>query len=383
MIRWVIALVLFSFLTGCVTPAVVPGDDAAVSPTLMLDTTPSAIVRATSTAVLSTSTPTAIPSPTLPAIKAEDQYAFSQLKRLGRGINLGNALEAPNEGEWGVVLQEDYFRLIKEAGFQSVRIPIRWSNHAAKDAPYTIDPEFFARVDWAIDQAIKNDLAVVINIHHYEELMDVPRLHHERFLALWQQIADHYKNAPETVMFELLNEPMGTLSGTSWNDFAAEAITVIRRTNPKRTIVVGPGNWNNVDALPELVLPEDDRNLIVTFHFYAPFAFTHQGAEWVTSAGPVGTQWNGTEAEKALLNIDFDLAELWGQKYRRPIYLGEFGAYNKADMDSRHRWTDFVARTAEDRDFGWAYWEFCAGFGAYDPQAGRWNEPILTALIPR
>ena len=37
-------------------------------------------------------------------------------KRLGRGINLGNALDAPKEGEWGVTLKEGYFKAIKEAG---------------------------------------------------------------------------------------------------------------------------------------------------------------------------------------------------------------------------------------------------------------------------
>ncbi len=63
-------------------------------------------------------------------------------ERLGRGINLGNALEAPAIGGWGVVLEEEYFRLIKEKGFSSVRIPIRWSAHAQANPPYTIDEDF-------------------------------------------------------------------------------------------------------------------------------------------------------------------------------------------------------------------------------------------------
>jgi endoglucanase len=374
--RPLIMLGCLVFLFGCAAPVVTPENTAAPLPT---GTT---MERPTVTLAPTRAAPEPTPTATLPVIQEADMYAYSQLKRLGRGINLGNALEAPQEGEWGVVLQEDYFRLIKEAGFQSVRIPIRWSAHAEKDAPYTIDPDFFGRVDWAVDEAIKNDLAVVLNIHHYEEIMDSPRLHRDRFLALWEQIAQHYLNAPEEVMFELLNEPMNTLSSTSWNEFAADAIEVVRRSNPKRTIVVGPGNWNNVDALIMLALPENDRNLIVTFHFYQPFEFTHQGAEWVINPGAVGTKWTGTEAEKSLLEIDFDLAYAWGQKYRRPIYLGEFGAYSKGDMESRHVWTDFIARTAEAKGFSWAYWEFCSGFGAYDPASGQWNEPILSALIP-
>jgi endoglucanase len=374
--RFVIVLAYLAFLCGCAAPVKISENTDAPSPT------GTAVEQPTATLAPTQTPPKPSPTPTSTAIQEADMYAFSQLKRLGRGINLGNALEAPQEGDWGVVLQGNYFRLIKEAGFQSVRIPIRWSNHAEKDAPYTIDVDFFARVDWAVAEARKNDLAVVLNIHHYVEIMDSPRLHRDRFLALWEQIAQHYKNAPDEVMFELLNEPTDTLSSTSWNQFAADAIEVVRRSNPKRTIVVGPGNWNNVDSLVELALPENDRNLIVTFHYYLPFEFTHQGADWVTNPGAVGTKWTGTEAEKSLLEIDFDLASAWSQKYHRPIYLGEFGAYGKADMASRHEWTNFIARSAEARGFGWAYWEFCSGFGAYDPTTSQWNEPILSALIP-
>jgi endoglucanase len=362
-------------LCGCVapmspTPAPVPTATRMELPT---QTPPPAM------------TPTVPPTATVPVytVDAVDRYAYDQLNRLGRGINLGNALEAPLEGEWGVVLQEEYFRLIKEAGFQSVRIPVRWSAHAAAEEPYTIAPEFIARVEWAVDEAVKNDLAVVLNIHHYEEIMVSPPDHLHRFLALWEQIATHFMNAPETVMFELLNEPMGTLSSSTWNQYAAKAIEVIRRTNPKRTLIVGPGSWNSSDALVDLKLPEDDRNLIATFHFYGPFEFTHQGAEWVTNPGAVGTKWSGTDAEKTVLAISFDLAAAWGHKYHRPIYLGEFGAYNKADDESRHAWTAFIARTAEERGMAWAYWEFCAGFGAYNPTTGQWNAPILSALIPK
>ncbi len=87
---------------------------------------------------------------------AEPKDAFDYNRLLGRGMNLGNALEAPNEGEWGLTLKEDYFEAIRRAGFDSVRIPIRWSAHAGAYAPYTIDERFFSRVDWAantIEQA--------------------------------------------------------------------------------------------------------------------------------------------------------------------------------------------------------------------------------------
>jgi endoglucanase len=82
------------------------------------------------------------------------------------------------------------------------------------------------------------------------------------------------------------------------------------------------------------------------------------------------------------MRSDLSLAAIWGKEHNRPIFLGEFGAYSKADMDSRALWTDAVARTAEELGITWSYWEFCSGFGVYDATAGRWNEGILNALIP-
>ncbi|MBN1813253.1 MAG: glycoside hydrolase family 5 protein, partial [Anaerolineae bacterium] len=307
--------------------------------------------------------------------------AYERNARLGRGVNLGNALEAPQEGEWGVVLQEEYFDLIAEAGFDSVRIPIRWSAHAEPDAPYTIDPVFFMRVDWAVDQALSRGLLVVLNIHHYEEIMENPQGQRERFLALWEQIASHYQGYSLDLLFELLNEPMGELTEDLWNEMLGEALDVVRQTNPQRDIIVGPVNWNSLYALHGLELPED-RHIIVAFHSYDPFEFTHQGAEWVSgSEAWLGTTWEGSLAQERAITRAFDLAAVWAEAHDRPLTLGEFGAYSKADMESRALWTAFVARQAEARGMSWAYWEFCAGFGVYDASRRTWNEPILEALL--
>lgn len=317
-------------------------------------------------------------------VAQRDAFAFEQNRRLGRGLNLGNALEAPGEGEWGVVLEEDFFKIIKAGGFDSVRVPIRWSAHAEAGAPYTIDPAFFDRIDWVVENALENDVAVILNIHHYEELIISPRQHNERFLALWRQIAAHYQAAPDQVFFEPLNEPNGVIAaGQTWNNLAAEVIQEIRKTNPDRTLILGPGDWNAISGLRKLRLPEDDRNLIVTVHYYQPFNFTHQGAEWADDMDRhLGTTWSATQSQRFMVETDLDQAARWGAENGRPIFLGEFGAYNKADLDSRTLWTSYVARQAEARGISWAYWEFCAGFGAYDRAAGDWVAALHEALIP-
>jgi aryl-phospho-beta-D-glucosidase BglC (GH1 family) len=311
---------------------------------------------------------------------------FKELKPpFGRGINLGNALEAPREGEWGVTLEADYFRVIKEAGFDSIRLPVKWSNHAEQSAPYTIDPAFFARVDWAVEQALSRGLQVVLNVHHYGEMDENPDAHQARLVGLWTQIGAHYKDRPATLAFELLNEPHDKLTAAKWNTILLEALAVVRKTNPTRTVVVGPVAWNGIGELKSLELPEADRNIVATVHYYGPFAFTHQGAHWLDakSRPPLGTPWRGTDAERAVIAKELDTAAAWSLKHRRPMYLGEFGAMQTADQESRVRWTKFIAEEALKRKIGYAYWEFCSGFGAYDSAKREWNAPLREALVPK
>ena len=157
----------------------------------------------------------------------------------------------------------------------------------------------------------------------------------------------------------------------------------MRATNPTRAVIVGPPFWNGIWALPKLKLP-DDPNLIVTVHYYEPFKFTHQGASWAPDDVKKlsGLKWEGTEAEMKRLRGDFDKAAEWAKTNNRPVFLGEFGAYEKADIESRAKWTAAVVQEAEARGFSWAYWEFASGFGAYDRQKKSWREPLLGALIP-
>jgi endoglucanase len=297
-------------------------------------------------------------------------------------MNLGNMLEAPREGEWGLTLKADFFAKIKEAGFSTVRIPIRWSAHAKPGAPYTIDAAFFKRVDWAIDQAFARKLVAVINVHHYDEIYREPDRHLPRLLGLWKQIARRYRHRPDRLFFEVLNEPNSKLTDERWQKMVPQILAVIRESNPRRMVIVGPANWNHVDHLDKLRLPAKDRRLIATFHYYSPFAFTHQGADWVPGSKKwLGTTWPATNKDKDALRKDFARAAAWTKKNQRPLFLGEFGAYSAADMAARARWTGAVAREAEKHGISWCYWEFGAGFGAYDLDARTWRKPLLRAML--
>jgi endoglucanase len=447
------------------------------------------------------------------AISGGDVFAVNKL--LAKSINFGNALEAPTEGAWGIVLEESYFEAIKNAGFTGIRLPIKFSSHALSTAPFTIDKTFMERIDWAVNNATTRGLAIIVDMHHYDELMTAPAANKERFLSMWQQIATHFKDAPVSVVFEIHNEPNGNIEPL-WNEYAAAALNIIRESNPTRAVVVGPNGWNSAWRLPELKLP-DDKNLIVTFHNYEPFEFTHQGAEWINPIPAVGVGWpqpgaalrapwqnwswdttlepNGDTAFNVTYNKGYagayfhrdtgatgfsslkiktdkavslmvlcleknvqgvanppgkavqtqagvtlevslascgttttlgdlmiqnntnaavptfkleqlelsnasgneslfsnaqdkaaaylEYAAKWGKTNNRPIFMGEFGAYGKADTASRVKWTTFMRSESEKRGIAWAYWEFGAGFGAYDRTAKAWRPELLGALIPK
>jgi len=314
------------------------------------------------------------------ALSSSDADAFADNRLLGRGINLGNALEAPYEGAWGVTLKELYFQVVKNAGFNSVRIPINWSAHAQSESPYQIDPTFFDRVDWAVDQALSRHLSAVIDIHHYTQMDQDPVKNAPRLLALWKQIAERYRNRPQNLFFELFNEPQDKFSDQRWNEVFPALLAAIRENNPKRMVIVGPGYWNSLDHLPLLQLPRDDRRLIVTFHYYKPFHFTHQAQDWMPSSMEwKGTGW-GTPQERDELHENFAKAAAWASENQRPLYLGEFGVSEQADMVARASWARAVAREAEHLGFSWSYFQFCSNFGAYDKTTESWNPQLLEAL---
>lgn len=314
----------------------------------------------------------------------EMRDAFFYNARLGRGINFGNALEAPFEGGYGMYIRDEYFPIIRDAGFDSVRIPIKWSNHARNEPPYELFDKMMNRVDHVVQMSLEHDLAAVINIHHYDEMMTFPLEHEERFLALWAQIADRYKAYPDTLYFEILNEPHNQLTDEIWNRQLQAALGIIRETNPMRPVIFGPTHWNNIDKLGALKVPPNDPNLIVTFHYYSPFEFTHQAADWVSGAEAWrGTEWTASESEMRAVRSDFDSALAWAEQHNVPLYMGEFGAYGEADMASRERWTSFVVQEAEARGFSFAYWEFASSFGAFNKSKGEWRPELLGALIQK
>ena len=333
--------------------------------------------------------------------------------RFKKGINLGNRMDAPNEGDWGGVIQAEDFPFIARRGFDHVRIPIRFSGHAGAASPYTIDAAFFSRVDTVLNQAAAANLAVVVDMHHYDDLAANVAAHRDRFVALWTQIAARYQSRPDTVAFELLNEPYMQLD-TTWNDVMLPAIRAIRATNPRRLLIADSVFWADPTKLSALTLP-DDANIMAAIHLYEPKLFTFQGQDWmgpiylttgVIFPGPPATSINPVQAAKdaswanqwfndyntkpaatnpsgpATITAQIALITAYRQSQGRTVYNGEWGPQDGGALDSRVRLVTEVRQQCESAGIGWAIWEDPTNMSLFDARAGTWLTAIIDALLP-
>ena len=312
------------------------------------------------------------------ALSADALSPAAQVAQMKRGVNI-----VGYDPIWRDTSKArfklEHFKIIKDGGFDTVRINLY--GFRPMNDKLELPASWYATLDSLVDAAVKQGLNVVLDEHDYEHCgkdADSCRTH---VLAFWTQVAEHYRNAPSLVTFEILNEPSG-LMDDKWNALIPAALAIIRKTNPTRNVLIGPAFWNNISHLAQLELPENDRHIIVSVHYYEPHPFTHQGASWSPETVKLsGIRW-GTPADYAKLEENFDIAQAWAKKHDRPVFLGEFGAYDKAPQEDRIKYTAAVARAAEKRGWAWAYWQFDSNFVVYLIDEARWNEPIYRALVP-
>jgi endoglucanase len=305
---------------------------------------------------------------------------FEQVKQMGRGVNIIGYDPLWNDFA-KARFQARHFQIIHDGGFQTVRVNLQVFRHM--NQANQLNETWFQTLDWVVKNGLANHLQVILDEHDYGTCGTDAAACKPKLLAFWEQVAEHYKDAPASVLFEILNEPNGQLTPEVWNGLLKEALAVIRKTNPQRNVIVGPASWNNIHYLDRLQLPAGDRHIIATVHYYLPMEFTHQGASWNrATANLSGVKW-GTDQEKQRVVDDFNGVQQWSKTENRPILLGEFGAYDKGDMDSRVRYTSFVARTAESLGWAWTYWQFDSDFIVWDMAKDRWVEPIWKALVPQ
>lgn len=295
----------------------------------------------------------------------ENMSAMDYAKDMGIGLNLGNTMEAysssgcekasyewiPKIGDnspinyetcWGAVeTTQEAIDGMKEAGFRTVRIPVFWGNMMENDGKYTINPDYMKRVREIVDYCIKDDLYVVVNIHHFDEfiirrnsLEDCKKI----FTTLWTQIANEFKDYSDKLVFEGYNEYLGgsqfdengelkDLSPAdgyemtnTLNQVFVDAVRATGGNNAERLLIVS-GYWTNIDNTTKdsFVMPKDSAKdrLMVSVHYVDNMCY------WINTIG--GQDWlDYSKNQCELLKAAFTDKGI-------PVFVGECSAKYQSD----------------------------------------------------
>lgn len=318
--------------------------------------------------------------------------------KLGRGMNLGNAWESKGQtgssGDcgWGNCIKDEYFKIVKDAGFNSIRLPVRWNYDADQNSPYNLNSGRLSGVKADIDLALAQGLVVIVNFHHYEELNNVAVYHDnnpsnyekekKRFLGMWEQVAKAMESyGDDQVVLEILNEPH-EMKNEYVDDLMLSAYEVIRKNAPGKTIMFEGNGYSKFAQISNVKLPADG-NIIFTGHYYEPFSFSHQGHGY-----DCGTRLKDSDLSKMpgqfKAYVDSALTHYPDVNGGHiPLNMGEFGistcSGNGPTSEERAKWTDAAIKEAEKYGMSWHYWGL-TGVGGFEAYTGSWNSNLYSVF---
>jgi endoglucanase len=329
-----------------------------------------------------------------------------------RGVHLTKWFQAatPQQIQFSKYKKAD-FENILSLGCDVIRLPINLHAMADSADGYNLDPLFLTFLDQAVDWAEELNLHLILDNHTFDPSSSTDPNIGDILIPVWRNMADHFKNRPRLIYFEVLNEPHG-ISSDVWNAIQQSVVAAIREIDSVHTIIVGPSDWNSYNKLSEMPVYADT-NLIYTFHFYDPFIFTHQGATWVSPSminlrnvpfpynqsemPPLPDEllgsWvhnlynnyptDGTEQKvKELINI----ADAFQKSRNVPLFCGEFGVYKLySDNEDRVAWYQLVREYLESNGIEWTIWDYQGGFGLFENDTDELfdydlNMPLIRAL---
>ncbi len=335
--------------------------------------------------------------------------AFAQSPRcpFTRGFNLGGWFQGDSAGD----IQNSYtitdLEQMMALGIDHVRLPIDLYNMSGNGPWYVIDPLLLMYVDRVVDWAEELGLYILLDNHSHMTLGEDPE-RRQRLIAVWQQMAEHFKDRSELVLYEIHNEPVG-ISAAEWGYIQRAAINAIRTIDSKHTLVVSPGEVGSYDYFDELPWYTDN-NLLYTFHFYDPFIFTHQGTNWTSpsmenvtgvpypyDAGRmpsmpgqfVGTwlgqlwSWYAAAGTPASLANRMRIPVRFRDNRRVPIHCGEFGVWQFGpDPAERAQWHADVRALLDADNIAWTMWGYRGGFGIFRKDSpGAFPYDLDTAVV--
>lgn len=268
---------------------------------------------------------------------------------------------------------EKYFKIIKEAGLDHVRLPIR-GKHLEE-----LGDEYLDHIEDVCNTALKCGLIPIMDLHWYKDMCKDPYGHKEGFLKLWDKLASYWVNMDKRVLFEICNEPCNNYTFKILNEIQNEAIEIIRKYQPDRILLAACAHYNTIEHLHFLELPEDDENIIVTIHDYTPMALTHQG---MGNRPKTDYDWD-TPDMRAYLAARFEVAAVWARMHNRRLHLGEFGVPYWVAMEKRVSWLKYMISLCEKHGIAYSLWEMTRGFRAWKKDEEEWYPEIIDTLTQK
>jgi endoglucanase len=329
-----------------------------------------------------------------------------------RGVNLTGWFQAENARkiQFRKFRKKDFID-IKGLGCDAIRLPVNLHGMTSGEPDFTIDPLFISFLDSAVNWAEELHLYLLIDNHSFDPSVNTSPDIGQILVRVWAQIAGHYKDRSNYILYEMLNEPHG-ISNQLWGNIQQQTIDAIRTRDTRHTIIVGPSGFNSYNDLDQMPV-YTDTNLLYTFHFYDPFLFTHQGASWSTPSMeplsgvpfPFGSasmpacppSLVGTWVENSLNNYSIDgtiarvkslidIAVNFRNTRNVEIFCGEFGVYMpNSDTADRVFWYQTVKDYFGVKEIPWTIWDYKGGFGLFKKGSfelfeSDLNIPLLGAL---
>lgn len=330
-----------------------------------------------------------------------------------KGVNASHWLsqsEKRGEARRQYMTEKD-FKKIAEMGFDHVRLPFDekqlWDEDGNKIS------EGFELLHNGVNWCIKNKLRVIIDLHvlrshHFNSkdntLFSNPEAQ-RKFWGFWKQLSSEFSHySTDSVAYELMNEAVAE-NPDDWNKLIANGIKTIRKTEPLRKIVVGSNRWQQIYTFKDLKIPENDTNLIISFHFYEPFLISHYGVWWNPMKDFKGeVNYPGLTADtneysnysgdvlnmlkeqngvynESVFEEKFKMAADFAKEHNLPLYCGEFGCYPTTPLEMRTQLYSDYAKAFKKYDIAWAHWNYKNDFPLVDSLSLQPINELLNALM--
>lgn len=344
------------------------------------DNTPAKIILPPDNVGTPAPAPAVSPPTQLTPALTEGGRRFPPIRRatasVGLSLPIGRCMNVEYDNSWRKVHDSDY-SWFRRSGFDTIRLPVRFASHAAKTAPFQIDPVYLAGVRHIAEVAVAADLNLIVDLHHYRDFFADPEGERPRFLAIWRQIAEAFRDVDQRVWFELLNEPQPPVDNAQLTALYNEVIPIIRQTNPTRPIILDTERGSTSYKQETFRMP-DDPYVVPTVHTYEPNSFTFQYDPYY-SKGPIPTGVEfGSEADFAVLARQRDRIAAFMKASGTVPFVGEFGAYQDIPLAQRINYLDAATNSFASLGIGSCVWAYSSGFTLRDDKG--WLPGIVESL---